>query len=171
MSNHFPALDWKGPCHEIFTKKRFVFLGGVSGTCTKFLPVSSIIRIFITRDWYEQQIIWCPYQHNSSEQFVAGIVTMETSLSSLKKPMSCSRLYCQARLYRSIIVPNVCWRTFRYWAIRAKVTDVWGIGLSPVGGHWMIPSTDFNLQTQENPQHTICKPASIPLPNATSPGN
>jgi hypothetical protein len=30
-----------------------------------------------------------------------------------------------------IIVPNLRWRTFRYWAVRAS--DVQGIGSSPIG--------------------------------------
>jgi hypothetical protein len=44
-----------------------------------------------------------------------------------------------------IIVPNVCWQTFRYWAIRA--TDMHGMGSSP-GRETFIVCTDFNLSNK-----------------------
>ena len=47
-----------------------------------------------------------------------------------------------------IIVPNLRWRTFRYWAVRA--TDVWGIGLSPRGEMINI-CTDLNLSKTNPP--------------------
>jgi hypothetical protein len=62
-----------------------------------------------------------------------------------------------------IIVPNLRWRTFRYWAVRAS--DVHGIE-----SRWELgnSSTDFNLKkTNINPRST-CKPASTHLPVASS---
>ena len=43
-----------------------------------------------------------------------------------------------------IIVPNLRWRTFRYWAVRATVAC--GIGSSPAGGALGNFSTDFDLK-------------------------
>ncbi len=43
-----------------------------------------------------------------------------------------------------IIVPNLRWRTFRYWAIR--VTGMWDMGSSP-SGQRHNSSADFNLKS------------------------
>jgi hypothetical protein len=37
---------------------------------------------------------------------------------------------CRILTVLMIIVPNLLWRTFRYWAVR--VSDVWGLVSSPI---------------------------------------
>ncbi len=60
-----------------------------------------------------------------------------------------------------IIVPNLRWRTFRYWAVRATVAC--GVGWSPAGGKLGNFYTNFDLK---NP---TSKPTSILLQDASSP--
>jgi hypothetical protein len=60
-----------------------------------------------------------------------------------------------------IIMPNLRWQTFTYWAV--KDTDVQGIGSSPVGVNLVIPPLTLTLKAQINPQHTTL------LSDASSP--
>jgi hypothetical protein len=43
-----------------------------------------------------------------------------------------------------IIVPNLRWQTFRYWAVRATAAS--GTGSSPAGGKLGNFSADFDLK-------------------------
>ncbi len=66
-----------------------------------------------------------------------------------------------------IIVPNLSWRTFRYWAVRTS--DVRDIGSSPEGEHWVIPLLTLTWKSRVTTLQTNCKPATIQLPAASSP--
>ncbi len=77
--------------------------------------------------------------------------------------LSCCRIWT----VWMIIVPNLRWRIFRYWAVRAS--DVRDIGSSPEGEHWVIPLLTLTWKSQVTTLQTNCKPATIQLSDASSP--
>ncbi len=68
------------------------------------------------------------------------------------------------------LVPNLRWRTFRYWAVRATVAG--GTGWSPAACwgkigqflYWLWP-----YRSKSKSQHTTSKPTSILLQDASGP--
>ncbi len=95
-------------------------------------------------------------------KYVGFPCKMSPSGSESVTALSCCRIWT----VWMIIVPNLRWRTFRYWAVRAA--DVRDIGSSPEGEHWVIPLLTLPWKSQVTTLQTSYNPTSSRFQSTSS---